>query len=177
MIYTTMEEGEARAPYSHTRTAGIQGPTYRFTVAHIHTRIHSTRYVSWSDTHAHILAESRATDVDFPGSESDDLRSAARAAHVEGRTNGDARGRQSATCAAVGAERATAFRRGFDRSLLNAWAGAGYQSYFLRDRSGGHRVSPVGDSGPAGILDPRSEMQGRERRERQAFRIGFDRRS
>ena len=23
-----------------------------------------------------------------------------------------------------------AFRRGFDRSLLNAWAGAGYQSYF-----------------------------------------------
>ena len=53
-----------------------------------------------------------------------------------------------------------AFRRGFDRSLLNAWAGAGYQSYFLRDRSGGHGVSPVGDSGPAGILDPRSEMQG-----------------
>ena len=34
-----------------------------------------------------------------------------------------------------------AFRRGFDRSLLNAWAGAGYQSYFLRDRSGGHPVS------------------------------------
>ena len=34
-----------------------------------------------------------------------------------------------------------AFRRGFDRSLLNAWAGAGYQSYFLRDRSGGHGVS------------------------------------
>ena len=53
-----------------------------------------------------------------------------------------------------------AFRRGFDRSLLNAWAGAGYQSYFLRDRSGGHRVSPVGDSGPAGLLEPRSEMQG-----------------
>ena len=53
-----------------------------------------------------------------------------------------------------------AFGRGFDRSLLNAWAGAGYQSYFLRDRSGGHGVSPVGDSGPGGILDPRSEMQG-----------------
>ena len=53
-----------------------------------------------------------------------------------------------------------AFRRGFDRSLLNAWAGAGYQSYFLRDRSGGHGVSPVGDSGPAGILEPRPEMQG-----------------
>ena len=34
-----------------------------------------------------------------------------------------------------------AFRRGFDRSLLNAWAGAGYQSYFLRDRLGGHGVS------------------------------------
>ena len=34
-----------------------------------------------------------------------------------------------------------AFGRGFDRSLLNAWAGAGYQSYFLRDRSGGHGVS------------------------------------
>ena len=53
-----------------------------------------------------------------------------------------------------------AFRRGFDRSLLNAWAGAGYQSYFLRDRSGGHGVSPVGDSEDSGILDPRSEMQG-----------------
>ena len=53
-----------------------------------------------------------------------------------------------------------AFRRGFDRSLLNAWAGAGYQSYFLRDRLGGHGVSPVGDSGPARLLDPRSEMQG-----------------
>ena len=53
-----------------------------------------------------------------------------------------------------------AFGRGFDRSLLNAWAGAGYQSYFLRDRSGGHGVSPVSDSGPARILEPRSEMQG-----------------
>ena len=53
-----------------------------------------------------------------------------------------------------------AFRRGFDRSLLNAWAGAGYQSYFLRDRSGGHGVSPVGDSGPADTLRPSQEMQG-----------------
>ena len=57
-----------------------------------------------------------------------------------------------------------AFGRGFDRSLLNAWAGAGYQSYFLRDRLGGHGVSPVGDSGPARLLDPRSEMQGRNMR-------------
>ena len=53
-----------------------------------------------------------------------------------------------------------AFGRGFDRSLLNAWAGAGYQSYFLRDRSGGHGVSPVGDSGPADTLRPSQEMQG-----------------
>ena len=53
-----------------------------------------------------------------------------------------------------------AFGRGFDRSLLNAWAGAGYQSYFLRDRSGGHGVSPVGDSEDSSLLDPRSEMQG-----------------
>ena len=57
-----------------------------------------------------------------------------------------------------------AFRRGFDRSLLNAWAGAGYQSYFLRDRSGGHGVSPVGDSGPADTLRPSQEMQGPDAR-------------
>ena len=110
---------------------------------------------------SHQVASRKATNVDFPGSESDDLRAVARATHVEGRTHGDARGRQSATCAAVGAERATAFRRGFDRSLLNAWAGAGYQSYFLRDRSGGHGVSPVGDSEDSDTLEPRSEMQGR----------------
>ena len=58
---------------------------------------------------SHQVFSLRATDVDFPGSESDDLRAAARAAQVEGRTHGDARGRQSATCAAVGAARATGF--------------------------------------------------------------------
>ena len=59
---------------------------------------------------SHQVASRKATNVDFPGSESDDLRAVARATHVEGRTHGDARGRQSATCAAVGAERATGFQ-------------------------------------------------------------------
>ena len=67
---------------------------------------------------SHQVVSGLRHDVDFPGSESDDLRSAARAAHVEGRTHGDARGRQSATCAAVGAERATAFRDRVRSSLL-----------------------------------------------------------
>ena len=44
-------------------------------------------------------------------SESDELLAAAGAVDVEGRMNGDARGREIAACAAVGGEMPTGFRR------------------------------------------------------------------
>ena len=63
---------------------------------------------------------SPTTDDDFPGSESDELLAAARAVDVEGRMNGDARGREIAACAAVGGEMPTGFRRlgAIDRVLI-----------------------------------------------------------
>ena len=55
-------------------------------------------------------------NVDFLVGVSDDLLAADRPVHLEGKTNGDARGREIATCAAVGAEIQTCIRR-----LVRAW--------------------------------------------------------
>ena len=49
-------------------------------------------------------------NVDFVGSESDDLLAAERSMHLEGKMNGNAREREIATCAAVGAEIQTCIR-------------------------------------------------------------------
>ena len=55
-------------------------------------------------------------NVDFLGSESDDLLAAERSMHLEGKTKGNARGREIATCAAVGAERWRRAGATFNRS-------------------------------------------------------------
>ena len=57
------------------------------------------------------VSDDRRRHDDFPGSESDELLAAARAVDVEGRMDGDARGREIAACAAVGGEMPTGFRR------------------------------------------------------------------
>ena len=68
-------------------------------------------------------------NVDFLVGVSDDLLAAERSMHLEGKTNGDARGREIATCAAVGAEIQTCIRR-----LVRAWP--------LEPTSGRGAVSP-----------------------------------
>ena len=68
-------------------------------------------------------------NVDFLVGVSDDLLAAERSMHLEGKTNGDARGREIATCAAVGAEIRTCIRR-----LVRAWP--------LEPTSGRGAVSP-----------------------------------
>ena len=86
--------------------------------------------------------------------------------HLEGKTNGDARGREIATCAAVGAEIQTCIQR-----LVRAWpleptSGRGTVS----PRSpGGHRVSPLGEIEDAALLDPRSGMQGTKKSRETSF--------
>ena len=65
-------------------------------------------------------------NVDFLVGVSDDLLAAERSMHLEGKTNGDARGREIATCAAVGAEIQTCIRRlvrWFERWPLEALGG------------------------------------------------------
>ena len=52
-----------------------------------------------------------SVNVDFLVGESDDLLAAERSMHLEGKTKGNARGREIATCAAVGAEIQTCIRR------------------------------------------------------------------
>ena len=49
-------------------------------------------------------------NVDFVGGESDDLLAAERSMHLEGKTNNNAREREIAICAAVGAEIQTCIR-------------------------------------------------------------------
>ena len=68
-------------------------------------------------------------NVDFLVGVSDDLLAAERSMHLEGKTNGDARGREIATCAAVGAEIQTCIQR-----LVRAWP--------LEATSGRGAVSP-----------------------------------
>ena len=68
-------------------------------------------------------------NVDFLVGVSDDLLAAERSMHLEGKTNGDARGREIATCAAVGAEIQTCIQR-----LVRAWP--------LEPTSGRGAVSP-----------------------------------
>ena len=102
-------------------------------------------------------------NVDFLVGVSDDLLAAERSMHLEGKTNGDARGREIATCAAVGAEIQTCIRR-----LVRAWpleptSGRGAVSPDPRDFSeiaGKSQGEPVGDSEYAGTLEPSEEMQG-----------------
>ena len=101
-------------------------------------------------------------NVDFLVGVSDDLLAAERSMHLEGKTNGDARGREIATCAAVGAEIQTCIRR-----LVRAWpleptSGRGAVS----PRSpGSHGGSSLGNQADAGTLDPSEEMQGVCRRQ------------
>ena len=96
-------------------------------------------------------------NVDFLVGVSDDLLAAERSMHLEGKTNGDARGREIATCAAVGAEIQTCIQR-----LVRAWpleptSGRGAVS----PRSpGSHGGSSLGNQADAGTLDPSEEMQG-----------------
>ena len=73
-------------------------------------------------------------DVDFAGSESDDLLAAARSVHLEGKTNGDARGREIAICAAVGGEIQTCIG-----PLVRAWPLEPSE----RDREGCSRFSEI----------------------------------
>ena len=93
---------------------------------------------------SHQVASRKATNVDFPGSESDDLRAVARATHVEGRTHGDARGRQSATCAAVGAERATGFQERVRPVALERLGGCRIPKLFFTRSLGRSRSEPSG---------------------------------
>ena len=79
---------------------------------------------------SHQVFSCRATDVDFPGSGSDDLRPAARARHAEGRTNGDARGRKVARFAAAGAERATGHSGYGSDDGFEALGGAALYNHF-----------------------------------------------
>ena len=69
-------------------------------------------------------------NVDFLVGVSDDLLAAERSMHLEGKTNGDARGREIATCAAVGAEIQTCILQ----RLVRAWP--------LEPTSGRGAVSP-----------------------------------
>ena len=84
-----------------------------------------------------------SVNVDFLVGESDDLLAAERSMHLEGKTNGDARGREIATCATVGAEIQTCIRR-----LVRAWpleptSGRGAVS-------GSHPGSSLGNQADAG---------------------------
>ena len=99
---------------------------------------------------SHQVASRKATNVDFPGSESDDLRAVARATHVEGRTHGDARGRQSATCAAVGAERATGFQERVRPVAVERLGGCRIPKLFFTRSLGRSRSEPVGESEDSG---------------------------
>ena len=62
---------------------------------------------SWAPQRSSRVCEA---NVDFVGSESDDLLAAERSMHLEGKMNGNAREREIATCAAVGAETQTCIR-------------------------------------------------------------------
>ena len=59
-------------------------------------------------------------NVDFLVGVSDDLLAADRSMHLEGKTNGDARGREIATCAAVGAEIQTCIRHLLTKAVARA---------------------------------------------------------
>ena len=78
-------------------------------------------------------------NVDFAGSESDDLLAAARSIHLEGKTNGDARGREIATFAAVGAEIHACIG-----PLVRAWP----LELSERDREGCSRFSEIAGRSP-----------------------------
>ena len=94
---------------------------------------------------SHQVVSRKATNVDFPGSESDDMRLAARAGHAEGRMNGDARGRKVARFAAAGAERATGHSGYGSDDGFEALGGAALYNQFFYEIARRFRTNACGE--------------------------------
>ena len=99
-------------------------------------------------------------NYDFFESEEVDPSRVVRWTHNEGKTNDNTRGREIATCAAVGEEIQTCIHGGGSTSGFQALGGERRAIFFFYEIAGRSRSEPVGKIEDAPILNPRWEMQG-----------------